>query len=112
MLASDPQASTWGPSVRRAPLVTTWGWNESVVTKLPVPALIVAAALDKQAIPANVKSLFDDWGARQKIFLDLGCASHNALWEKNHLHLFRASLEWLRDGSVNGTKEGVVKLGY
>lgn len=112
MLASDPQASTWGPGVRRAPLVTVWGWNESVVKKMQTPSLIVAAALDKQALPGNVRALYEDLGASQKVLLDLGCASHNALWEKNHLLLFKASLEWLRDGAVNGTKSGVVKLGY
>ena len=112
MLASDPQGATWGPGVRRAPLVTTWGWNESVVNTMQIPALFVAAALDKQALPAGVKALYDDFGAKDKVFLDLGCASHNALWEKNHLLLFQASLEWLRDGSVNGSKGGVVKLGY
>ena len=40
------------------------------------------------------------------------CSSHNAMWEKNHLLLFKASLEWLTDGSVNGAKEGMLKLGY
>lgn len=112
MLASDPQASTWGPGVRRAPLLSFWGWNEKVVGKMRTPALFVAAAHDKQALPANVRALYDDFGATEKIFLDLGCTSHNALWEKNHLLLFQASLEWLRDGSVGGKKDGVVKLGY
>src|SRR5262249_17969767 len=27
MLASDPVGSTWGPGVRRAPEVTSWGWT-------------------------------------------------------------------------------------
>jgi hypothetical protein len=72
----------------------------------------VAAALDKQAVPANVRAYYDDYGAKAKVLLDLGCASHNALWEKNHLLLFQASLEWLRDGVVSGNKSGVVKLGY
>ena len=112
MLASDPQAFTWGPGVRRAPLVTTWGWNEAVVTKMQTPTLFVAAALDKQALPAGVRALYDDFGSKEKVFLDLGCASHNALWEKNHLLLFQASLEWLRDGTVSGNKQGIVKLGY
>ena len=112
MLASDPQGATWGPGVRRAPLVTVWGWNESVVNKMQTPALLVAAAHDKQVPPAGVKTLYDDLGSTRKVYLDLGCTSHNALWEKNHLLLFRASLEWLRDGAVNGSKEGVVRLGY
>jgi hypothetical protein len=34
------------------------------------------------------------------------------MWEKNHLELFRASLEWLEKGTVNGAKDGVVRLGY
>ena len=34
------------------------------------------------------------------------------MWEKNHLLLFRASLEWLTQGTVNGVKDGIVKLGY
>jgi len=112
MLASDPQGATWGPGVRRAPAVTTWGWNEGVVTKMRTPALLVAAAHDKQVPPAGVKTLFDDLGSTDKVYVDLACTSHNALWERNHLLLFKASLEWLRDGSVNGTKSGVVKLGY
>ena len=79
---------------------------------MQIPALLVAAAHDKQVPAAGVKTLYDDMGSKQKVFVDLACTSHNALWEKNHLLLFRASLEWLRDGSVNGNKEGVVKLGY
>ena len=46
------------------------------------------------------------------MLVDLGCASHNAMWERNHLLLFKASLEWLRDGKVNGMSAGEVKMGY
>jgi pimeloyl-ACP methyl ester carboxylesterase len=112
MLLSDPQAATWGPGVRRAPLVTNGGFHQGVVSKMETPSLIVAAALDKQVPPARVRTLFDDLGSKQKIFLDLACTSHNALWEKNHLLLFQASLDFLRDGKVNGVSEGLVKLGY
>jgi hypothetical protein len=34
------------------------------------------------------------------------------MWEKNRLLLFRASLEWLTQGSVNGSKDGMLRLGY
>jgi hypothetical protein len=44
--------------------------------------------------------------------IDLGCSSHNAMWEKNHTALFRASLEWLEKGTVNGSSSGIVRLGY
>jgi hypothetical protein len=46
-------------------------------------------------------------GFTSKVFVDLACSSHNAMWEKNHALLFRASLEWLTQGTVSRTKEGI-----
>jgi hypothetical protein len=57
-----------------------------------------------------VRDLFADLGAAQKVFVDLACSSHNAAWERNHLRLFEASLEWLTSSTVNGAKQGVVRL--
>ncbi len=34
------------------------------------------------------------------------------MWEKNHRLLFGASLEWLDKGTVNGARDGVIKMGY
>ena len=114
MLAADPVGATWGTGVRRAPNVGGGGqgWNREVVSKMRTPALFVAAALDKQALPERVRALYTDYGASEKILLDLGCTSHNALWEKNHLLLFQASLEWFSKGTANGNKSGEVRLGY
>jgi fermentation-respiration switch protein FrsA (DUF1100 family) len=112
MLESDPVGATWGSGVRRAPQVTTWGWNSSVVTKMRIPTLTVAGAYDKQVPPERVRDLFTDLGSSQKVFVDLACSSHNALWEKNHTLLFQASLEWLSKGTVNGTEQGTIRLGY
>jgi len=44
--------------------------------------------------------------------IDLACSSHNAMWEKNHLLLFKASLEWLEKTTVNGQSSAMLKLGY
>jgi len=112
MLASDPVGATWGPGVRRAPQTTTWGWNGAMAGKTLVPTLMVAGAHDKQVPPERVRELFTDLAAKEKVFVDLACSSHNAMWEKNRSHLFRASLEWLTQGTVAGMKEGVVRLGY
>ena len=112
LLASDPVGSTWGTGVRRAPQTTVWGWNQAAVGKTMVPMLVVAGAHDKQVPPDRVRDLFSDLGAPNKIFADLACSSHNAAWERNHLLLFRASLEFLTAGTVNGTKQGMLKLGY
>lgn len=112
MLASDPVGSTWGTGVRRAPQVPTWGFNQAIVSKMQTPFLMVAGVHDKQVAPERVRELFTDLGSKQKVIIDLACSSHNAMWENNHLLLFKASLEWLRDGKVNGMSEGEVKMGY
>jgi pimeloyl-ACP methyl ester carboxylesterase len=112
MIESDPVGATWGTGVRRAPLVTTWGWNQGAVAKVQTPTLMVTGAHDKQVAPERVKALYDDLGARQKVLVDLACSSHNAAWERNHLLLFQASLEWLTRTSVKGSAEGTIKLGY
>jgi pimeloyl-ACP methyl ester carboxylesterase len=112
MLASDPVGATWGTGVRRAPQVTAWGWNAAVVAKTKTPTLMVTGEYDKQVPPDRVRDLFADLGAERKVFIDLACSSHNAMWEKNHLLLFKASAEWLTKGSVNGLQEGMQKLGY
>ena len=112
MLASDPVGATWGQGVRRAPNTTVWGFGKSTVEKIKVPVLMVTGIHDKQVAPERVHELYEDLGSEQKVLVDLGCSSHNAMWERNHLLLFRASLEWLTAGTVEGMKTGVVKLGY
>jgi hypothetical protein len=59
-----------------------------------------------------VRDLYTDLAAPQKLFVDLACSSHNAMWEKNRLLMFKASLDWLTAGTVNGMKEGTLRLGY
>ena len=112
MLDSDPVGATWGTGVRRAPSTTVWGFNNEVVAKITVPTLMVSGAHDKQVPPERVRDLYTDLGSSDKVFIDLACSSHNAMWEKNHLLLFDASLQWLTKGSVNGSQQGALKLGY
>jgi pimeloyl-ACP methyl ester carboxylesterase len=112
MLESDPVGATWGTGVRRAPQVPTWGFNQAAVAKMQTPFLMITGVHDKQVPPERVRELYADLGVKQKILIDLGCSSHNAMWERNHLLLFKASLDWLKDGKVNGLTEGELKLGY
>jgi pimeloyl-ACP methyl ester carboxylesterase len=112
MIKSDPVGATWGPGVRRAPQVTTWGWNAEIAAKTQLPMLMVSGEHDKQIPSERVRELYADVPTHQKVFIDLACSSHNAMWEKNHLLLFRASLEWLTRGTVNGKQEGMLRLGY
>jgi pimeloyl-ACP methyl ester carboxylesterase len=112
MLESDPVGASWGQGVRRAPNTTVWGFGKAAVERMQTPTLMVAGVHDKQVDPARVRDYFADLGAENKVLLDLGCSSHNAMWESNHLLLFRASLEWLTAGTVEGMTQGVVRLGY
>ena len=112
MVASDPVGSTWGTGVRRAPTVPSWGFNRNVVSKNQTPTLMVTGAHDKQVAPERVREYYADLGAPDKVFVDLACSSHNAMWERNHLLLFQASLEWFQQGTVNGQKSGMLRIGY
>jgi pimeloyl-ACP methyl ester carboxylesterase len=114
MMKSDPVGATWGPGVRRSPgeSVDAKDWTAAVVAKVRIPTLMISGEHDKQVPSPRVRELYADLGSSQKLFIDLACSSHNALWESNHLLLFGASLEWLTQGSVNGKKEGVLRLGY
>jgi pimeloyl-ACP methyl ester carboxylesterase len=112
MLKSDPVGATWGTGARRAPQVTAWGLNNAVVSKMQLPVLMVSGVHDKQVPQERVREMYTDLSSHQKVFIDLACSSHNAMWEKNHLLLFRASLDWLTNGSVNGKQEGMLQLGY
>ena len=112
MIESDPVGATWGGGVRRAPQVTAWGLTSAVVAKMSVPTLAVSGEHDKQVPQTRVKEFYADLGSRQKVFIDLACSSHNAMWEKNHTLLFGASVEWLTKGTVNGMEQGTLRLGY
>lgn len=112
MLASDRVGATWGPGVRRAPQVPTYGFNKAIVSKMTTPFLMVSGVHDKQVDPSRVRALYADLGSSEKVFIDLACSSHNAMWERNHSLLFKATLDWLRDGKVEGTTAGELKMGY
>jgi len=112
MLKSDPVGAKWSPPVRRAPLSSTYGWTTARVKAMTTPTLMVSGVHDGQVNPQRVRDFYEDIGSPAKVFVDLACSSHNAMWEKNHLLLFQASLEWLDKGTVNGTSHAMLKLGY
>jgi len=111
MLQSDPVGATWGPGVRRAPQ-SSGTWTQAIVKTLTVPTLMVTGVHDRQVAPARVREFYEDLGSSEKLFVDLGCSSHNAMWERNRLLLFEASRTWLTSGSVTGARQGMIRLGY
>ncbi len=112
LIKSDPAGARWGPGVRRAPRVPSWGFNTQTMATMKTPFLMISGENDKQVDPARVRDLYGDLGSTDKVFIDLACSSHNAMWEKNHLLLFKASLDWLTTGKVEGQSSGQMKMGY
>lgn len=112
MQQSDPVGAGWTPAVRRAPISSSgWGWSAERVKAMTTPTLMLSGEHDKQVNPDYVRDFYEDLGSGAKVFVTLACASHNAMWEKNHLVLFKASLEWLDRGTVDGQAGGVLTLG-
>jgi pimeloyl-ACP methyl ester carboxylesterase len=112
MLASDPVGASWDPPARRAPVTAPGpGWTQEMAKNTKIPTLMFSGENDGQVNPKNVRALYDDIGG-DKVFVDLACSSHNAMWEKNHLLMFAASREWLDKGTVNGQKNVMLKMGF
>lgn len=112
MLESDPVGAKWGEGARRAPNVPTWGFNQATVATFKAPYLMITGEHDVQVPPARVGELFQDLGSENKVLVDLACSSHNAMWEKNRQLVYDVTVQWLRDGKVNGVSNGTVRLGY
>ena len=85
MLASDPVGATWGPGVRRAPQTTTWGWNTGHGRE-DADADADGGRRPRQAGRAGARAASSTTisARRRRCSIDLGCSSHNAMWEKNH----------------------------
>jgi esterase/lipase len=79
---------------------------------MKTPTLMVTGQHDVQVAPSRVRDFYADLGSSKKVLIDFACSSHNAMWEKNHLLLFQASLEWLTKGTVGGSESGMLKMGY
>ena len=110
MLASDPVGATWGSGVRRAPRAVTFGWGKDVVGATNTPLLMVAGAQDRQVTPDLVRNLYADYGATDKVYVEMPCASHNAMWERDAQQLFDATYQWLTTTSYNGMRNGRIVL--
>ena len=112
MLQSDPVGATWGAGARRAPMVPTWGFDKTAVAQVMTPYLMVTGEHDKQVPPQRVRDLYEDLGSSNKVLVEMACSSHNAMWETHRAKLYDATVQWLRDGRLNGSSNGVVRIGY
>jgi pimeloyl-ACP methyl ester carboxylesterase len=110
LLASDPLGATWGSGVRRAPRTPTFGWTPAVVAGTMNPVLSIAGTHDAQVLPERVREFHADLGGERKVLIEMHCASHNAMWEKDAAKLFDASWQWLSTTSYEGQGAGSFDL--
>jgi pimeloyl-ACP methyl ester carboxylesterase len=102
ILDFDPVGSTWGDgTLWRAPLQNTlWRWNAKAALQIVAPTLIIRGEFDNQGGGEGLqRNLFADLGTNHKVFVTVACASHNLVWENQHMILLHASEEWLREGT-------------
>jgi pimeloyl-ACP methyl ester carboxylesterase len=112
MLASDPVGATWGNNggVRRAPRTPTFGWTQETAAATQAPILMVAGTHDGQVPAERVREFYADLGAQKKVYVEMHCSSHNAMWERDAEQLFDATHQWLTTTTYQGQESGTFDL--
>jgi pimeloyl-ACP methyl ester carboxylesterase len=106
----DKVGSTWGPEgvgVMRGRIATGFGWTKELAAKVVTPTLIVVGEYDRLD---ERRVVFDQISSKEKVFINVLCASHFMLWEKQRHVLHKTSLEWLRNGSVKNVNRGEFRV--
>ena len=110
----DPVGATWGPEggdgYVRGPTRTGSGWTPDMVASLDKPLLVIGGELDATIQPAAAKSVYEQAGSTDKVYVAVACGSHFLLWEKDRGVLHEASVEWLRDGTYQGATTGQFRV--
>ena len=106
----DRIGAQWGPrkdgvseGVMRGPSFAL-GWSPEQAARIKAPLLVMVGEYD---VPERRRTVYDAAGSASKVFAKVACGSHFMLWEKQHGVLHQASLEWLRDGKLQGATSGV-----
>ncbi len=105
----DKVGASWGPreGVMRGRTATQFGWTKDLAETVKAPALVMVGEYDR--LPER-KTVYEQLGSRDKVFVGVACASHFMVWEKQHRALHEASLEWLRDGRLKGMSRGEMQV--
>ena len=105
----DRVGAAWHSSegVMRARNATVFGWTQDLATQVVAPTLVMVGEFDRLS---ERHAVYEQIGASEKIFVNVSCASHFMVWEKQHRALQYASLEWFRRGNVQGITRGEVRV--
>lgn len=105
----DRVGASWHSSegVMRGRNATRFGWTQDLASKVVAPTLVMVGEFDRLS---ERRTVYEQVGSKDKVFVNVSCASHFMLWEKQHRALQDASLEWLRDGRLQGMTRGEVRV--
>ena len=106
----DKVGATWGPEgigVMRGRIATGFGWTKEMASKVVTPTLIVVGEYDRLK---ERRTVFEQISSKEKVFIDVACASHFMVWEKQRHVLHETSVEWLTRGSVKKVKRGEFRV--
>lgn len=108
----DPVAAQWGllpGDLFRSPgLVGPAGFNRAVAGRIGVPTLVVRGLDDTRG--ADAEALYEDLTVDDRLRLDVECGTHWLLWEESRGALRDAIAEFVRSGTVEGQRSGVLRI--
>lgn len=104
LMALDDVGSRWGPhGIMRAPNRMNFGWRDSLA-RIKAPTLLLLGEYD------SYQKRLDAWNGLKsphRMFVKVACASHFMQFERGRHLLYRSTISWLRNGSVDGHREGL-----
>ncbi len=106
----DKVGSTWGPEgigVMRGRIATGFGWTQEMAAKVVTPTLIVVGEYDRLK---ERRTVYEQISSKDKVFINVACASHFMVWEKQRRVLHETSVAWLKDGRVKNVSRGEFRV--
>jgi len=105
----DRVGASWGPEggVMRVRAATRFGWTRALAAKVVAPTLVMAGEYDRLE---ERRGVYEQLGSKDKVFMNVACASHFMLWEKQHSALHVASKEWLTHGRLKNVRRGEMRV--
>ena len=105
----DSVGANWGPAegVMRGRTSTSFGWTPELAARVVSPTLVMVGEFDRLA---ERRTVYDQLGSKDKVFMNVSCGSHFMVWEKQHTALHTASLEWLTRGRLKNVRRGEFRV--
>jgi pimeloyl-ACP methyl ester carboxylesterase len=117
-MSFDLLGSTWGTpdynpiasptgGLMRFPSVA-YRFTPAQAAQIEAPSLLIVGEFDGAL--TLTRDLYGLLGTHHKVLIEVACASHFLVWERQHDVLLEASRAWLQRGSIRGLEQGVITV--